>query len=247
LVSSEESGFGLKEDWASVQKTLEEIIPVYDKTNRYISLGTDLKLRKKGIDLLLKYSGEGGSTLDLGCGTGKMSIQFASQDQKRKSSVVLLDPINSMARLAKSKTGLEAIIAVFENLPFKQKAFESAMAGFAIRDARVLSRAFNEIHGVLATNGKFLVVDLSKPDSKIKSALIRTYWRAFAPLIAFVSSGRLGLKFGALAKTYGKLPKSSEFIKLAGRSGFQVSVAEYSMLGGACAILFSKKDKDDTP
>jgi ubiquinone/menaquinone biosynthesis C-methylase UbiE len=241
LVSSEESGFGLKEDWNSVQKTLEDIIPVYDKTNRFISFGTDFKLRKRGIDLLLEFSNKGGTTLDLGCGTGKMSIQLASRGPERKSSVVLLDPINSMARVAKSKTGLEALIAVFENLPFKERTFASAMAGFAIRDARILSRAFDEIHAVLTTDGKFLVVDLSKPDSKIKSTLIHAYWGLFAPLIAFVSSGRLGLKFGALAKTYSKLPNSSEFIKLADRSGFQVHIAEYSLLGGACVILFSKK------
>ena len=239
MVSSEEKGFGLREDWTSVQKILEEIIPVYDKTNRYISLGNDLKLRKRGIDLLLRDSPKGGTILDLGCGTGRMSIQLASQDPERRSSVLLLDPINSMARTAKSRTGLEAVIAVFENLPFKERSFGSAMAGFAIRHARVLSRAFGEISKVLEADGKFLVVDLSRPDSKIKSAFILAYWRVFAPLNAFVSSGRPGLKFGALAKTYRRLPKNSEFINLANRSGFQVSIAEYSMLGGASVIVFS--------
>ncbi len=191
-MSNEDSEFGLKEDWRIIQKTLEEIIPVYDKTNRYISLGSDLKVRTRGLKLLKESVGKQNfQILDLGCGTGKMSAQLLSQVPSEKEFIVLLDPIRQMMGVAKLKTGVEGLIAVFENLPFKAETFDAAMAGFAIRDAKNLSTALEEINRLLKIGGKFLIVDLAKPDSKFKTKLIGIYWRAIAPAIAFLSSGRL--------------------------------------------------------
>ncbi|MGA2875927.1 MAG: class I SAM-dependent methyltransferase [Nitrososphaerales archaeon] len=240
--SNVDSEFGLKEDWRVIQTTLEEIVPVYDKTNRYISLGSDLKIRKRGLKLLAEaVSKQSFRLLDLGCGTGKMTAQLLAQMPSQKQSIVLLDPIIQMMRVARLKTGVDGLIAVFENLPFKTETFDAAMAGFAIRDAKNLSKAFDEINGLLKIGGKFLIVDLSKPDSKFKTLLIGIYWRTVAPAIAFLASGMLGLKFGKLAKTFSRLPKNSELLALAKKSGFQVARAEYSMMGAACVLLLSKE------
>ena len=240
-VSGEDSKYGLEDDWASVQKALEEIVAVYDKTNRYISLGTDLKLRKIGIDLLIKYSGNDNFTvLDLGCGTGKMSMQLMSRAPDERNSIILVDPITSMARSAKSRTGLDGVISVFESLAFREDSFEAAMAGFSIRDSRNLSTAFAEIGRVLKAEGRLLIVDLSKPTSRAKSALIYTYWRAIAPVIAVVTAGKLGLKFGILARTFQKLPRSPQFLQIASENGFKVLASQYSMMGGACVLLLAK-------
>ncbi len=115
------------------------------------------------------------------------------------------------------------------------------MAGFAIRDAKNLSHALAEINKLLKIGGKFLIVDLAKPDSRFKTLLIGVYWRAIAPAIAFLTSGRLGLKFGDLAMTFHRLPKNGELLALVKKSGFQVTNAEYSMMGGACVLLLSKE------
>jgi demethylmenaquinone methyltransferase / 2-methoxy-6-polyprenyl-1,4-benzoquinol methylase len=240
-VESSVSNYGLKEDWNSVQKTLEQIIPVYDKTNRYISLGTDLKLRKRGIALLLnEFSTEDFSLVDLGCGTGTMTRLFRAA-AKSNERVTLVDPMLGMMRIARERVAQDGALGVFEFLPFRKEAADAAMAGFSIRDARDLSAALRQINILLKENGKFLIVDLSKPDSSLKSSVISVYWRVLAPAIAFLSSGKLGLKFGALSKTYKRLPKISEFFRLTEAEGFEVTKSEFSMLGGACIILLTKK------
>ena len=235
--------FGLGNDWNSVQQILEEIIPVYERTNRFISLGSDLKLRRKGLELLRHSLGDSPRILDLGCGTGSMSRLFLEHEESIKkggSNILLADPISKMMRVAISKTKREGLLATFETLPIRQGTFDAAMAGFSLRDAQSLSKAMEEIHRLLKPDGKFLVVDLSKPDSKLRSLLISWYWRAIAPIIAFVASGRVGLKFGALWKTYKRLPKNSEMLALMQNAGFRVSNADFSMLGGACVILLTK-------
>jgi demethylmenaquinone methyltransferase / 2-methoxy-6-polyprenyl-1,4-benzoquinol methylase len=233
--------YGLKEDWASIRDTLEEIIPVYDKTNRYISLGTDLKLRRRGIALLDSSIGrEEYSVADLGCGTGRMT-QLLFEKKQNLEDVLLVDPIFQMMKIAKSRNPkAQGLLAVFENIPLCSASFDSLVAGFSLRDAKDLRRALSEINRVLKPGGKFLIVDLSKPDSRLKSSLISFYWRTLAPMIAFISSGRLGLKFGSLATTFKRLPKISQFYSLVKDSGFEVSNSEFSMMGGACVILLTK-------
>jgi demethylmenaquinone methyltransferase/2-methoxy-6-polyprenyl-1,4-benzoquinol methylase len=153
---------------------------------------------------------------------------------------MLMDPILEMMRVARSSTKTQGLLAVYENLPFHQGSIDAAMAGFSLRDARDLKVALVELHDALKPDGRFLIVDLSKPDSRVKSGLISVYWRLIAPSLAFVASGRLGLKFGALSKTYRRLPRISEMLNLFEKSGFSVSRREFSMMGGACVIILRK-------
>ncbi len=235
------SDYGLKEDWNFVEKALEDIIPVYDKTNRYISLGTDLKLRRRGIQVLLsEFDTEDFSILDLGCGTGTMTRLF-QESAPANDSITLVDPLMRMINVAHTRVREDGLLGVYESLPFRRDIIDAAMAGFAIRDARNLAAALKQINMLLKVNGKFLIVDLSKPDSALRGGLVSIYWKIFAPLIALLSSGKLGLKFGALSKTYKRLPKISEFLRLAEDEGFEVTKSEFSMLGGACILLLTKR------
>jgi len=240
--SEVQSQYGLEDDWTSIQETLVEIIPVYDKTNRYISLGTDLKLRRRGIELLLSnFKDRDFVLLDLGCGTGTMTRLLRERVSQNQTEVVLVDPMLSMMRVARAKTHEIGPLAVYEHLPFRQESVDAAMAGFSLRDARNLEEALTQINGLLKKDGKFLIVDLSKPDSPLKIWLITVYWRVLAPVLAFASSGRLGLKFGALSTTFKRLPTISQFFALAVSQGFTIVNAKFSLMGGASVILLSKK------
>ena len=234
--------FGLSEDWHSVVNTLESIIPVYDKTNRYISFGTDVKIRNEGLRALKKEIGRDRiSVLDLGCGTGKMSQLFFNDSRNKFDQVILADPLRPMLTVARSRVDTDGLICVYEDLPIRSGIFDAAMAGFSLRDARKLSKALLEINTLLKDNGKFLIVDLCKPDSKIKSAMISTYWKLLAPIVAFFAAGKLGFRFGALHTTYKRLPKNSEILDLMRKAGFEVTLSKYYMLGGACFIILTKR------
>ena len=233
---SDSKEFGLGEDWLSIEETLKQVIPVYDKTNRYISLGTDRKIRKEGLDLLKRALGDAPdlSIMDLGSGTGKMTQLLGEPS-------IMIDALMPMMRIgSKRNADSEGLLAVFENLPFKTGTFRAAMVGFAIRDARNLDLALSQISEAIQGGGFFLIVDLSKPDSRLKRGIVGFYWRVIAPLIAFFSVGRLGLKFAALSTTYQRLPKNSEFITLAQNAGFELVTSRFFMLGGASILLLRK-------
>ncbi len=229
--------FGLREDWRSIEETLRDVIPVYDKTNRFISLGSDRKIREEGLGLLRKILGSTTerSIVDLGSGTGKMTQLLGEPS-------VMVDPLMPMMRVAsKHNPNSEGLLAIFENLPFKGGSFQAAMSGFAVRDARNLEVALSQILTVLQNGGFFLIVDLSKPDSSFNRRIIALYWRALAPIIALLAVGKLGLKFAALSTTYQRLPRNSEFMKLAQAAGFELVMSKFFMLGGAGIILLRKR------
>jgi demethylmenaquinone methyltransferase / 2-methoxy-6-polyprenyl-1,4-benzoquinol methylase len=230
--------FGLKEEWRNIEQILNEVIPVYDKTNRYISLGSDLKIRREGLDLLETSLGDNIpdlSIIDLGAGTGRLT-QLLGQPS------VMVDALLPMLQIAsKRNINSQSVLAVFENLPFKMSAFRGAMAAFSIRDAKNLREALSQICNIVQIGGFFLIVDLSKPDSSVKRRIIGLYWKAIAPLIAFVVTGRKGLKFAALSTTFQRLPNNSEFVGLAQNVGFELISSRLFMLGGAGIFLFRKR------
>ncbi len=233
---SDSEQFGLKEDWDSIEQILLEIIPVYDKTNRYISFGTDLKIRKTGLEWVKKNLAQKDEPLiaDLGSGTGKMTQLIGSQ-------AIMMDALIPMMRVSRKRNPTsEGVISVFENLPLASGTADAAIAGFAIRDARNLSSALEEINRILKQGGFFLVVDLSKPDSSLNRGLVALYWKIVAPAIAFAVAGRIGLKFVALSTTYRRLPTNKEYIELASSKGFDVIKSKYFLLGGASVLLFRK-------
>lgn len=190
--------------------------------------------------------------LDLGSGLGKMSeslfCESASKQQHEGQrltiSVVRYDALEAMLRGTSSapipKNRSERIVGVFEQLPFRNESYDAAMAGFAIRDAKDLPTALVELRASLKGQGVFLIVDLSKPNSRFKTKVIAFYWRIVAPLIATVASFKLGRKFGALYTTFLKLPNRSAFSELINRTGFEILSESYYMLGASAVILVKK-------
>ena len=197
---------GLGSYWGEVIKVLEEIIPVYDKVNSIISLGKDQEHRNRGISQRVV---PGNKILDAGSGFGNMS-KTAVDLTDGEISVTLYDPLVPMLK----NTGKyferlpDMANGVFEHIPFKDKEFDAVLCGYSLRDAIDLRAAISEIHRVLKKDGRFVIVDLGKPDKAFVRAGVSFYLRCVLPILAFVAGGRLGLKFGTLYGTYKRWPQN---------------------------------------
>ena len=197
---------GLGSYWGEVIKVLEEIIPVYDKVNSIISLGKDKEHRNRGISQRVV---PGNRILDAGSGFGNMS-KTAVDLTDGEISVTLYDPLVPMLK----NTGKyferppDMANGVFEHIPFRDKEFDAVLCGYSLRDAIDLQAAISEIHRVLKKDGRFVIVDLGKPDKAFVRAGVSFYLRCVLPILAFVAGGRLGLKFGTLYGTYKRWPQN---------------------------------------
>lgn len=240
----EKGNWGLGEEWKSVEEVLEKILPVYDKTNKIISMGQDQKYRQEG---LLATIQSGDLILDAGCGPGNMS-KAALPIAGELTNIALLDPLLVMLAAASKRLSPERIMPVqglFEHIPFKQDAFDSIITGFAIRDSKDMKNALREIARVATKpSGRFLTVDLGKPDSDLSRWRVAFFWRIIVPLIALIYLGRKGLLYRSLYRTYRRHPKNNELLAYLQTLYTKVELRVKAL--GAVAIFISRGPKPKT-
>jgi len=228
---------GLGSYWGEVLDVLEKIIPVYDKVNSFISLGKDLEFRERGIKGRVNA---GDIVLDAGSGFGNMS-KTASRICGNDIQITLYDPLKPMLQNTSRLFSIspELTCGVFEHMPFRDEKFDAVLCGYSLRDAISLKIAISEIHRVLKKGGRFVIVDLGKPDNPIIRAGTSFYLRIILPILAIMGGGKLGLKFATLYGTYKLWPQNKKLESMLLEKFTKVDF-EKAMLGGAIMVAAYK-------
>ena len=228
---------GLGSYWGEVMEVLREIIPVYDKVNSIISLGKDVEHRNRGISQRVH---PGNKILDAGSGFGNMS-KTAMKLTDGKISVTLYDPLVPMLKNTEKHFERSPDMAngVFEHIPFRENEFDAVLCGYSLRDAINLRIAISEIHRVLKKDGRFVIVDLGKPDAPFIRAGVSFYLRCILPILALIAGGRLGLKFGTLYGTFKRWPQNKKLEELLLEKFSRVEF-EKDLMGGAIMVAAYK-------
>ena len=228
---------GLGSYWGEVIDVLRDIIPVYDKVNSFISLGKDIEHRTKAIRGRIN---KGDKVLDAGSGFGNMS-KTAAGLVDNNLSIILYDPLVPMLkntdRLFDQK--LDSACGVFEHVPFQDNEFDMVLSGYSLRDAISLRTAISEMHRVLKKNGRWVIVDLGKPDEPIIRFGVTCYLRLLLPIIAFIAGGKLGLKFATLYGTYKLWPQNKKLESLLLEKFSRVEF-DKDLMGGAIMVAAYK-------
>jgi demethylmenaquinone methyltransferase/2-methoxy-6-polyprenyl-1,4-benzoquinol methylase len=224
--------------WTEVMEVLRAVIPVYDKVNKVISLGNDDKYRLKGIRGLIR---PGNMILDAGSGYGNMS-RLALAEIRGDAKIVMYDPLLEMlANVKNYLLGSQAALysGIFEYMPFRDGIFDAVLCGYSLRDSIHLPQAIAEIHRVLKTGGRLIVIDLGKPDNYILRAMVSIYLKYFLGIFAYLAAGSSGLKFKTLYGTYVRWPKNSELESML-KEKFSHVQFDKRLMGGAVIITAYK-------
>ena len=228
---------GLGSYWGEVIDVLRDIIPVYDRVNSFISLGKDVEHRTRAIRGRIN---KGDKVLDAGSGFGNMS-KTAANIVDNDLSIILYDPLVPMLkntdRLFDEK--LDSACGVFEHVPFQDNEFDMVLSGYSLRDAISLKPAISEMHRVLKKNGRWVIVDLGKPDEPIIRFGVTCYLRLLLPIIAFIAGGKLGLKFATLYGTYKLWPQNKKLESLLLEKFTRVEF-DKDLMGGAIMVAAYK-------
>jgi demethylmenaquinone methyltransferase/2-methoxy-6-polyprenyl-1,4-benzoquinol methylase len=223
--------------WKQVISTLRDIIPVYDKVNRVISLGKDELYRYEGIKGNIK---SGDLVLDAGSGFGNMSLTTFKVTTAAEVRIVIYDPIFEMLQRSRQQLVVELISSgIFEHMPFKDNTFDVVMCGYSLRDAINLEIAVSEIHRVLKKNGRFLIVDLGKPDNKLIRLGVSIYLKYIIKIFAYVIARQTGLKFQTLYGTFLKWPQNNTLNLLLKKQFSQVDFRT-KLMGGSIIVSSTK-------
>lgn len=195
--------------WQEVEDALEEIIEDYERVNHVISIFQDDKTRLVG---LRKVGYQTGVSVELGSGPGNFSRMV---DNYVQSSLICLDFSVEMLRVSRKRNcdlNHCYIRGVFEALPFRNNSINFITAAYAIRDSLDKSKAISEVYCSLKNGGKFLLIDIGKPNNLILRSFMGLYMRLVVPVLGGLIAG-YGIRnpWGVLWKTFKLLPENRDF------------------------------------
>ena len=183
--------------------------------------------------------------LDAGIGPGTMSATVMKQTPD--VTIVGLDASTDLLRATKERLGpsntgrLFLVRGVFEALPFREMCFSRIVSAFAFRDARDREIAIDEFYRTSDQKGRFEIVDLGKPENRIKRAFISIYVHYLTPLIArlAMSDSINGNPWGMIFPTYQALGLNRALVNSLKRRFTDVKITEFA-LGGMIIVLSEK-------
>ena len=143
-----------------VAKMFGRISKTYDRLNRMMTFGQDLKWRREAVAALELECPA--LVLDLGAGTGDMTVEVLHQYPD--AFVIGVDLTPEMLLLARARQcGENAhwVVADVHNLPFLPHTFSATISGFLLRNLPEVDPSLSEQRRVLQNNGKFVCLETS--------------------------------------------------------------------------------------
>ncbi|UCE89152.1 MAG: class I SAM-dependent methyltransferase [Pseudomonadota bacterium] len=153
----------------------------YDWIIRAMSLGSGDWYRKQA--LVRAGLAQGMDVLDVATGTGPVA-QAAREMVGESGSVTGLDRSINMLRNNRMRSTLPMVQSDAARLPFPDQSFDFLSMGYALRHVDDLGMTFAEYHRVLRPGGKVLLLELTRPDSRIGTGVARFYLRTIVPRVA---------------------------------------------------------------
>lgn len=243
-VSQHDTQIGLSKDlWREVVKAIEDAIPLYNNVNDLISFGRAQRARIYAVQNL--GLAEGARVLDSGIGPGATSKLVLSAINR--SLLVGLDESVKQLKTAKqglaqnSNQALEFVRGSFEYLPFRDSIFDGVVTSFAFRDSLDMRRSVSEYSCVCTGKGSFAIVDIAKPNNRLKRFGATFYMRYVMPLVArIVVRGRIkGNPWRMIVPTYLSLPTTKVIVSMMKEKFVIVELKEF-LLGGVVVITARK-------
>lgn len=225
----------------------DDIAPTYDKANRVLSMGVDIRWRKRACDesFAILQRDEISKIVDVACGTGDMMQHWQQRASKRGIAVdeiIGVDPSIGMLEVAKKKFPTFTYHqSLATQLPVASDSADILSISYGLRNVVQRKEALEEFHRVLRTNGVLVILEFMKNEQQnILYQLRDWYLQKLLPKIGgFISSNY---------DAYHYLPNSiGEFVSLQGlikeleEQGFNIAFAKSFSMDISSLIIAQKQ------
>ena len=176
---------------AFVRGMFSAIAPRYDLLNHLLSLNIDRRWRRRAIDALGWERAPGGTYVDLCAGTLDVAAALA-QRAGFAGQIIGADFAEPMLRAGRSKVSgrnVAPVVADALDLPLGEGRAAGALVAFGIRNVADLDAGLREVHRVLASGGRFVILEFTTPHNAAVRAFYHFYFHRILPFIGGVVSG----------------------------------------------------------
>lgn len=234
-----ESNLGKKEQ---VTQMFDNISENYDGLNRVISMGIDVKWRKKVVALVAAQKPE--TVLDIATGTGDLAILMT---ETSATKIIGLDLSVGMLEIGKKKIAekglsgkIEMVVGDSENIPYPDNYFDAITVSFGIRNFETLEKGLAEIYRVLKPGGIFVILETSVPTKFPFKQGYGFYTKFILPLIGKLFS-KDNSAYGYLSESAANFPFGENLNNILRKISFIECKAMPQTFGVATIYTATKK------
>ena len=224
-----------------VKTMFDTISKNYDGLNRIISLGIDVKWRKKVVKIVSENNPK--TILDIATGTGDLAIMMS---QLKPNKVIGLDISEGMLEVGKQKISkenlddtIEMVVGDSENMPFDDNSFDAITVSFGVRNFANLDKGLKEILRVLKPKGTFVVLETSNPTKFPFKQGYKFYTSFILPIIGKIFS-KDKVAYSYLSESANSFPFGEEFDNILKKNGF-INTSFKPVTFGASTIYRASK------
>ena len=222
-------------DSKTIQQMFDRIAGRYDLFNLLTSAGMAKSWRHKTLEPLK----EGMRVLDLGCGTGDLSLE-ATARLSNNGEVVGLDFSDNMLSVARrryEKMGrpmngrFRLVRSAAEELPIEGEPYDLVVSGFVLRNLyQNIDRILAGVYCSLKPGGQISFLDITEPPGRVRLKLWRFYMNT---LVEFYGWALFGKDFPPhyLTESADRFVKPPEFVKKLRQTGFEDVTVKKFMMG----------------
>jgi demethylphylloquinol methyltransferase len=229
-----------------VQALFDEIAPVYDQLNAWLSLGQHRVWKQ----MTVKWANPkpNGINVDLCCGSGDLTLMSA-RTLRGQGKVIGIDFSRRQLEVAQTRAqrlpwvnSLEWIESDVLTLPLPERSVDALTMGYGLRNVTDIPKALSEIYRVLKPGANAAILDFNRPTTAIMQDFQRWYLRQIVVPIA--SRFNLKEEYAYLETSLARFPTGPEQVQLATQAGF-AAVRHYAIALDTMGILVMAKPQQN--
>jgi demethylphylloquinol methyltransferase len=229
----------------TVQALFDEIAPVYDQLNAWLSLGQHRVWKQ----MTIRWANPkpNGVNVDLCCGSGDLALMTA-WTLRGRGQVIGIDFSPNQLKVAQTRAQhlpwantLEWIESDVLTLPLPDNAVDAITMGYGLRNVVDIPKALSEIYRVLKPGANAAILDFNRPTSAIMQQFQRWYLRQIVVPIA--SRFNLKEEYAYLETSIARFPTGSAQVELAAQAGFEAA-RHYAIAADTMGVLVITKPKE---
>lgn len=215
-----------------VAEMFDSISGNYDFLNHFLSLGIDIRWRKKAIKMLKDLKPK--QILDIATGTGDFAIESLKLSPEKVIGVDISEGMLNVGRKKMKNKGYSNIIDMqsgdSENLHFEDNTFDAVIVAFGVRNFENLGKGLSEMYRVLRPGGRAIILEFSKPTVFPFKQLYNFYFRWILPKIGKVVS-KDNAAYTYLPESVNEFPFGNDFLKILDKTGYKNTKCKPLTLG----------------
>ncbi len=232
---------------AQVQSMFTGIAHGYDRANRWMSFGTDIRWRRRAVAGLLPaaQSPVGARLLDLCAGTLDSTIEI--HRQYPRADIIAGDfSAGMLAHGARKLTGdardrITPRQMDAHHLPLADASHDAIFCAFGVRNLSDLEAATREQLRVLRPGGQLTVLEFFRPTALATRAVHALHNRTLLPLLGWAATGKIGA-YLYLPRSIGRFTTVESYSELLRAVGFVDVRVERLTLGIAWVVRATRPE-----